>query len=594
MTASSEKKWRLLPHSGDSANNLAKKANISPVIAQLLWNRGIREPKDAQWFLNPALKGLRDPAELPGNLEAAKLILAAIEQNKVICIYGDYDADGLTGTSILVRFLKLLGTNPRFFVPNRLEDGYGLSSSALESLAKSGVQMVVTVDCGIASIIEAEKAQSLGLDLIITDHHAMKPQLPKASAIVHPRLPGTNYPFGELSGSAVALKLVWMMAVLKSGNSKVEQHFRDFLVEAISLASLGIVADVVPLLDENRILVKSGLERLTKSPFPGLKAMVEESELSGKRELSSTDIGFKLAPRINAVGRIGCAQLVVDLLTTNRPDVAKKTAEFLSDQNRQRQRMEKQILSEAREIASLPEYKDMPFLLLAKEDWHPGIIGIVAGRILEEFQKPTIILAPVNRKEDDGNDSIIWSGSGRSGNLLDLHAFLASCDELLIRHGGHRAAAGLQVESSRIPEFRNRLCELTSSQFPSGLEYPPLILDAEVPLAALSVKLVRELNQLEPYGAENKKPLYMASDLQIAREPSLVGEDGQHLRFQVSQGGVNLWAIAFRMGKRKDELMSQAGKCSVAFTPSINSWNGSDSVQLEIHDFQAGDKPLLI
>lgn len=591
------KKWRLLPHAEEATNSLAQKANISPVIAQLLWNRGVRLPQDVHRFLHPVLTGLRDPAELPGNLEAAQIILNAVKEQKSICIYGDYDADGLTGTAILVRFLKLLGANPRFFVPNRLDDGYGLNSGALESLAKSGVQLVVTVDCGIASIAEAKVAENLGLDLIITDHHSFKETLPKARAIVHPRLPGSSYPFGDLSGSAVALKLAWMMAVLRSGNARVEQHFRDFLVEAISLASLGIVADVVPLLDENRILVRSGLERLSRSAFPGLQAMIRESELSDKKMLSSTDIGFKLAPRINAVGRIGCAQLVVDLLTTNKADTAEKTAEFLSEQNKHRQRMEKQILSEAREIAAQPDFLSMPFLLLAKENWHPGIIGIVAGRILEEFQKPTIILAPVASGKQDGSGEqgpVIWSGSGRSGNLLDLNGLLQGCDDLLIRHGGHRAAAGLQIQPDFIPQFRQRLCDLVTKQFPTGFDYPPLQMDAEIPLPALNVRLVRDLNRLEPYGAENKRPIYLASDLLIPREPTLVGEDGQHLRFQVSQGGVNFWAIAFRMGKRKDELMSQGGKCSVVFTPNINSWNGADSVQLEIQDFQAGSSPLLV
>ena len=598
---SASKKWVLLPHDTDRCNNLAKQTKLSPVIAQLLINRGIDSPENAHRFLNPVLKGLHDPASLPGNLEAATLILQALKTGKVICIYGDYDADGISGTANLVRLLRILGGSPRFYVPKRLEEGYGLNSKALQSLARSGVQQIITVDCGIASIEEAKVAKSLNIELIITDHHEMKATIPEAAAVVHPRLPGGTYAFGELSGSAVALKLAWMIAVLHSGSSKVEGFLRDFLVEAISLASLGIVADVVPLLDENRILVRSGLERLTKSANFGIQAMVKESNLNEKRKLNSTDIGFNLAPKLNAAGRIGCAQLVVDLLITNRMDQAREIALFLSDQNKQRQKIERQILSEAKELAESEEFLNDPFLVLAGNTWHPGIVGVVAGRLTEEFGKPCIILAPpvtpASTPETSSEDEpiqesgTIWSGSGRSGGMVKLHELLSECESLVVRAGGHAAAAGLQIEKDKIPLLRKKLCSLVKEKHPTGINPAKLLLDAEVPLSALTHSLVKDLDQLEPYGMGNKRPFYLATNLTVEKEPTLVGTDGLHLRFQVAQAGVKLWAIAFRMGKRKEELMSNGGIISLVFTPKLNEWNGFTSVSLEVVDFQPLQNP---
>ncbi len=600
---SASKNWVLLAHDTELCTSLAKKAKISPVIAQLLINRGIDSSENVHRFLNPVLKGLHDPSLLPGALNAAELILKALKAGKIICVYGDYDADGISGTAILLRLLRILGGNPRFYVPKRLEEGYGLNSKALQSLARSGVQQVITVDCGIASIEEAKIAKALDIELIITDHHEMKATIPEAAAVVHPRLPGSTYPFGELSGSAVALKLAWMIAVLHSGSSKVEDFLRDFLVEAISLASLGIVADVVPLLDENRILVRSGLERLTKSANFGLQAMVKESNLTEKRKLNSTDIGFNLAPKLNAAGRIGCAQLVVDLLITNRMDQAREIALFLSDQNKQRQKIERQILSEAKELAESEEFLNDPFLVLAGTTWHPGIVGVVAGRLTEEFGKPCIVLAPpvaptstqeTLTDEDPLLESgTIWSGSGRSGGMVKLHELLSDCESLVVRAGGHAAAAGLQIEKDKIPLLREKLCNLVKEKYPTGVKPAKLILDAEVPLSSLTNSLVKELDQLEPYGMGNKKPIYLATNLMIEKEPTLVGTDGLHLRFQVSQAGVKLWAIAFRMGKRKDELMSNGGVVSLAFTPKLNEWNGFTSVSLEVVDFQPLQNPNL-
>jgi single-stranded-DNA-specific exonuclease len=306
--------------------------------------------------------------------------------------------------------------------------------------------------------------------------------------------------------------------------------------------------------------------------------MVKESNLNEKRKLNSTDIGFNLAPKLNAAGRIGCAQLVVDLLITNRMDQAREIALFLSDQNKQRQKIERQILTEAKELAESEEFLHDPFLVLAGTTWHPGIVGVVAGRLTEEFGKPCIVLAPP-----------VTSSTTSDTSTEDEP--LAECESLVVRAGGHAAAAGLQIEKDKIPLLRQKLCQLVKEKYPTGIKPAKLILDAEVPLSALTHSLVKELDQLEPYGMGNKKPIYLATNLTVEKEPTLVGTDGLHLRFQVSQAGVKLWAIAFRMGKRKEELMSNGGAISLAFTPKLNEWNGFTSVSLEVVDFQPLQNP---
>ncbi|MSR31953.1 MAG: single-stranded-DNA-specific exonuclease RecJ [Gemmataceae bacterium] len=589
------KKWRLLSKNLERAEQLTRDLGISPVVAQLLVNRGIHDREEAHRFLHPRLTGLRPPEELPGAQAAGEKILRAVKEGKSICVYGDYDADGITGSAILVRLLRLLGARQsRFYVPTRKEEGYGLNRVALTNLAKAGVQQVITVDCGITSVEEAAHARSLGLELIITDHHEMKDKLPDAD-LVHPNLPGTNYPFLGLSGAAVALKVAWMIAVLHSGEKKVTAQLREFLLEAICLASLGIVADVVPLLDENRIFVKHGLNTLGESKLAGLKALLKESALGGKKALQAADIGFKLGPRINSAGRIGCARHVVDLLTTDQEEHAWELVVCLGEQNRQRQAMEREILAEALELAKKPPLKDDPILVLAKEGWHPGVIGVVAGKVAEETSKPCLVIGSYAGNVEGEGEGLItgWLGSGRSAGLIPLHEALRECDDLLIRHGGHQAAAGFQIDPANIPVFRQRLVQGFHARNPDGVAPKPLLLDAEVPLAAISISLLNDLDKLEPYGNGNARPVYFASGLKVEGTPTTCGVGNHHLRFRVSQNGIRMGAIGFRMGDRLEELMSAKGECSLAFTPKLNEFNGFKKVDLELVDLQPGKNPVL-
>src|SRR5438445_6191560 len=373
------KLWQLLPHDRFAMEQLSKALRVPPVVAQLLLNRGIRDAEQARRFLDAPMKGLHPPDLLPGVREAADRLLDAVRQGKRICVYGDYDVDGTAGTAILWQMFHLLGGQADFYVPHRLDEGYGLNSDALRQIAQKGARVVVTVDCGIGSIAEAEEARRLGLELIVTDHHELKEILPAADVLVHPRLPGSAYPFGGLSGAGVAFKLAWALAQRACGSEKVTPRFREFLLNSLALAALGLVADVVPLLDENRIFVRHGLARLKAFPTPGLKALLDATELSGRAQVFASDISFRLAPRLNAVGRLGSARLVIELLTTSSAQRAVDLVRFLEVQNQQRQQYERKILARAREMVADHDLDSSPALILSAPDWHPGIVRIVAS-----------------------------------------------------------------------------------------------------------------------------------------------------------------------------------------------------------------------
>lgn len=576
------KLWRLLPHDRMAIEQLARQLNVSPIVAQLLLNREIVKPDDAKRFMEASLAGMHPPELLPGVPPAVSLLYKAIEQKKRICVYGDYDVDGTTGTAILVGLLQRLGAAVEFYVPHRLEEGYGVNAEALTQLAESGVQVVVTVDCGIASLAEAVVAKKLGIQLIVTDHHEMKATLPDAAVCVHPRLPGTNYPFGELSGAGVAFKLAWALAVRHCGSEKVSPVLRDFLLDALCLATLGLVADVVPLHDENRILVKHGLNRLNTKPPLGIKALIESAKLPADKPIKSEDIGFKLGPRINAAGRLGCARLVVEMFTTANPVRAREVAEFLDGQNSQRQTIERKMTAQAKEMADELMKQQVSGIVLGHAEWHPGVVGIVASRIVEHTGCPTVLFALVP-------DAEVVTGSGRSIPGFELHEALQACDDLLVGHGGHAMAAGAKLRPMLLPNFRDRFAQYAAEHFPRGVvPAPQLRIDAEVPLSSLTLGLLNDLNKLEPYGAENPKPRFLAGNLQIVGEPRKIGGGERHLSLKVKQGSTTMRAVAFGMAERLEELMSEEGKCCLAFTPFMNEWNGNRSVELMIDDFQAG------
>jgi single-stranded-DNA-specific exonuclease len=576
------KVWHLLSQDAATVERMTRELRIPTTIAQLLINRGISTPAEGRRFIDAPLNGLHLPQALPGVPEAVDRIYDAVQKKTRICIYGDYDVDGTTGTSILYGLLQRLGANVEFYIPLRLEEGYGVNLNAIRELAASGVKVLITVDCGISSLIEADEAKSLGIDFIVTDHHEMKDRLPDAVVCVHPRLPGTAYPFGGLSGAGVAYKLAWALAVRHCGSDKVTENLRNYLLDALCLATLGLIADIVPLLDENRILVRAGLNRINKLPPLGVKSLIDTCQLNEGAAVRSEEVGFRIGPRINAAGRLGCARLVVEMFTTSNAVRAKEIAEFLDRQNSERQFIERKITAQAIEMLDATDLSGVSAVVLMGPDWHPGVIGIVSSRVMEHTGKPAIVFSM-----KEGSD--LATGSGRSINGFPLNEALQACDDLLEGHGGHAKAAGAKIHPKNLDAFRERFNALAAERFAGGPPPKPrLNIDAEVPLNALTTGFVKDLRILEPYGEDNRRPLFLAGGLQVVGDPKTMGKDGIHMQFRVKQTGTSLRAVAFGKADRMDELMSQQGNVCLAFVPKINEWNGYTNVELEVVDFQPG------
>lgn len=570
----------LLPHDPVATGRLAQSVGISPALAQLLVNRGVTQPDDAHTFLTAALTGLHEPSKLPGIAEAAERIYAAARNNQRICIYGDYDVDGITACTILWRCLTLAGADVDYYVPDRLEEGYGLNSDALRKLKDQNFQLVVTVDCGITSVEQAQVASELGIELIVTDHHEMKSSLPEAAVLVHPRLPGSTYPFPHLCGAGVAFKLAWAIAQKFSNAQKVSDTFKNFLVESVALVALGTVADVVPLIGENRIFVRQGLKHLQSGPSIGLKALIAAAELTDK-QLDAGHIGFTLAPRLNAAGRLGQARLAIELLATSNNTRAVDLARYLNDQNEKRQTVERRIAAQAKEmIEAMGEQSEAPAYVLASDEWHPGVIGIVASRLVEKYARPVLM---ISTQEEVG------SGSGRSIDGFALHEALAACGKHLISHGGHAAAAGFKVAKDKIDDLREAFVTQANKKLDGKTLQHTITLDAEIPLTALTNGLMKGIAALEPHGSGNRRPMFLASGLQVVGEPRKVGKGEHHLSFRVKQqNGPVIKAIGWGMADRVEELLSQQGECCLAFSPKINEWNGYINIDMEVADLQAG------
>jgi single-stranded-DNA-specific exonuclease len=576
----------LLPHDPHATERLRAALNVSPALAQLLLNRGVDSADAARTFLHAPLVGLHEPQLLPGVEEAARRVNAAVRAGKRICVYGDYDVDGVTGTTILWRCLQLAGAQADFYVPHRLEEGYGLNADALRTLQRQGVQLLITVDCGIASVAEAKLARELGIELIVTDHHEFQAELPEADVLVHPRLEGSKYPFTGLCGAGVAFKLAWAVAQEFCQARKVSEAFRNFLLESMSLVALATIADVVPLLDENRIFVRHGLKSLKEAPSIGLKALLDSSELTKEKELHADHVGYRLAPRINAVGRLGQARLAVELLACTNEQRAADLARYLATQNEARQKLERRILHEANDlIAAQCDAANDPAFVLASAEWHPGVIGIVAGRLTERYSRPVLM---VSLRDPPSQ------GSGRSIEGLNLKEALTDCAEHLLAYGGHAAAAGFRLDAGQLEPFRRRFLEAVGQRLNGKSRQGTLLLDTEVPLAALTPGLIKGIAALHPHGLGNRSPVFLSTQLQLAGEPKLCGGGDRHLQFRVKQdNGPAVKAIAFDMAERKAELLSAGGQCCLAYTPKRSEYQGMLYTDLHVIDLQAGPLPRL-
>jgi single-stranded-DNA-specific exonuclease len=577
------KRWLIREHDPAQIVRLEREAGVSAVVAQLLVGRGITDPLVARSFLEPKLNGLRDPEELPGVPAAAERLTAAIAAGRSIVVYGDYDADGMTATAILLSCLQLLGAKASFYVPNRIDEGYGLNDDALRTLAERGAQVIVTVDCGIASLNEARTARELGLELIVTDHHEMAGELPDAAAIVHPRLPGYQYPFTGLCGAGVAFKLAWALCQRACQAKRVTDAMRSFLLQAVGIAAIGTVADIVPLVDENRILVHHGLQSLKHRPTLGLAALMRLTKIDEKPALDCEDIGFTLGPRLNAAGRLGQAQLGVELLITVSSDRATALAEYLHELNNSRDSLERSIyLAAKKQLDEMFDAENDSALVLAGRGWHPGVIGIVAGRLAEKHHRPVVLIA----QDDLGVKPGIGSVRGVPG--FQVHEALTACTDWLITHGGHAAAGGLKILDNHVDSFRTTFCEFATAQIREEQRVAELWIDGETALASLTLSAVEQIERLAPFGQGNHRPLLCASDLRLAEPPKRIG-NGRHLSMRFEQHGARLRGVAFGGGDWIDELSGISAPLNVAFRPVINTFNGRRTVELHITDWRVAE-----
>lgn len=580
------KQWLFQGHDSAAIAELAKKSAIEPVVAQLLLNRGITEPGLIDVFLEARFADLREPELLPGVTVASERIFAAVQAKTPITVYGDYDADGMTGTSILYSCLRLLGADVQYFVPNRLEDSYGLSCDSIQKLAERGRKLIISVDCGIGSIQEAELCRTLGIDLIITDHHRMSEQLPQATALVHPALPGHDYPFHGLCGAGVAFKLAWALCQHASEARKVSTALREFLYQATVLAALGTVADVVPLLDENRIIVRHALKLMHQHSPLGLKALMQQTKLDKKSTLSAEDIAFTLAPRLNAAGRLGQAQLGIELLTTQDPQRAAVLAEYIDRLNGDRESLERSIV-----IAATKQAKEQfdidndSAFVLAGPGWHLGVIGVVASRLSEKFHRPVVIIGM------DSTGQKPATGSARSQGIIDLHAAFQECSEHLLSSGGHAAAAGLRIEERNIAAFRDSFCEVVSSKLRGIKPVASLKIDAEATFKQMNLNTVSTIEKLAPFGASNPRPILVASNVELADPAKAMGSGERHMSAKFVQYGAMMRGVAFGQADWIEPLNNHRGQFDIAFRPSINEFNGMKRVELQLLDWRVAKIP---
>lgn len=551
---------------------LSNEISISPVLAQILVNRGMKDAGSIKDFLYPSLKKIHDPFLMPDMRAAVDRLRAAIDRDETVLVHGDYDADGITATSLLVSTFNALGLKTCYHIPNRITEGYGLSSKGIEKASAMKADLIVTVDCGISSEAEVAAAGALGMDVIVTDHHEPPETLPSAVAVVDPHRIDSIYPFKYLAGVGVAFKLVQALFLelrVESYESRIE--------ELLDLVALGTIADSVPLTGENRVLVTYGLKRINDSlARTGILALKESAGVNGGSRAGA--LSFSLIPRINAAGRLDDAGEVVELFLTQDRGRADAVAHLLEEQNRTRQQIEADVLKTALEMIAPDD--PGPAIVLSSPDWHPGVIGIVASRLVDLYYRP-VFLFSVN-----GN---IVRGSARSIPPFHLYKGIAGCADLLLGYGGHRQAAGLRLELDNLPAFRDRINRAVENELTPEDMVPVLEIEAAVRFSDLSFSLSNQLALLEPYGESNRQPVLGAKGIDIVSQ-KIVGSN--HLKMQLRQDNLSMDTIGFGMGKQIDNL-GRASSLDIAFVLGVNEWNGSKNLQLQLKGIRPGRDKIL-
>ncbi len=566
-------------------------ASTLPLLSRLFAARGLTEPETIKRFCEPTLKDLHDPG-LMANIDAASTrLIDAVRGGQRIVIYGDYDVDGMTATAILYHTIKTADPDAKVstYVPHRLEEGYGLNSEALRQLRSDGADLVISVDCGITAVGPAQVASEIGLDLIITDHHHLPidgAPLPGAGAgeefIVHPGLPGADgkaYPFRDLCGAGVAFKLAWKFATGWCNSQRVSKSFQETLLNMLPLVALGTIADVVPLVGENRILTAFGLQRIKQTPIVGLRALIEASNLMDEN-IDCEKVGFVLGPRLNACGRMGHAAEAIHMLTEASPDEAMEIAKRLTRLNRERQQTERDIVAQAADLAEDTGMTDDDHrvIVLAHESWHPGVVGIACSRLAERFGRPVVLL----QKQDD-----VCKGSARSIDEYSIYDGIATCGDLLTTFGGHEAAAGLSLPTSNLEAFTARLREHANAHIDVEQLTPSIKIDCDANLAEFDFETVKRIAAMSPFGRGNRRPMIRVRGAVLAEAPRQIGAQGNHLSLRLRQDVDGqrkmIRAVWWKAGALADSIATGM-RLDLAIEPKLNTWKGRTNVEGELRD----------
>jgi single-stranded-DNA-specific exonuclease len=552
----------------NKCKELSSELGLPPVIGKILINRGYSEPEEARNFLNPSLNDLYDPFCFKDMEKGVEKVISALKENERIMIFGDYDVDGITSASLMYLVLTKLGAQVSYYLPNRLVEGYGLSEEGILEAERRGAKLIISVDCGINAVKEVDFAQRKGIDCIITDHHEPAETLPDACAIINPKQEGETYKGKELSGVGVAFKLAQAIyRKLGQDEKELEDH--------LDLVALGTAADIVPLLGENRILTRYGLLQVAKTSKPGLKSLIFISGLMGK-EIGTGQVVFILAPRINAVGRLGDAERAIKLLTTRDEKLASEISRVLEEENRKRKNIDEGTLEQALElIQEEVDLENDKAIVLASAGWHQGVIGIVASRVAERFYRPTVMISI------DGEEG---KGSARSIPGFHLFEALKECEDCLLKYGGHKYAAGLSISASEIESFKEKFKLVSARIIKDEDLIPRLSVDAELELEEIQDGLISTLELFAPFGPGNLKPVFVTRGLELADDAYVVGKN--HLRLKVKKNGIIMDAIGFNLGDFAKPLVMRGTKIDLAYVLELNVWNGNSKIQMRLKDLQ--------
>ncbi len=561
-----QKKWLLKEFDKNRVVEMSKEFKISPLISIILYNRGIHENDEIAEFLNYDLNSMHDPYLLKDMDKAVFRIKQAKENNEKITIYGDYDADGITSIAILYKQLSLMGFEVDYYVPDRIQEGYGVNRDALDKIKSNGTKVLITVDTGITAIEETEYAREIGMDIIITDHHECKENIPNAYAAIDPKRKDCIYPFKNLAGVGVAFKLIQAL----DENSSIEELMHKYA----DLVCLGTVADISPLIDENRILVTEGLKRFKTTENIGLRSLLDVS-ITNNKAITTSTIGYIIAPRINASGRLGCASRSVEMFLTDDEQRARDLAQSLCEENTLRQQTEQQMFAEALEyIENNPEVKNDRVLIIPHNNWHHGIVGIVSSKITDKFYKPSILFAI------DGDEA---KGSGRSIGGYNLFEALENCSGLLEKFGGHELAAGLSIKTENIEKFREAINKSAEEKIDELTMAPTIPVDAVIKPSYITLETVDEINRLQPFGVDNPAPVFAVRNIKIHKISTM--SENKHLRMTLLKENKFLDAVGFGMGEYYNYL-KEGDFIEVAFGLDINDYKGYKNVQLILKDIK--------